>query len=73
MNAILTSLGIERLSIAERLELISAIWDTLPDSVDEPIPEWHKEELDRRLADDAKNPSSRISWEEVKARLLGNE
>ena len=52
----------------ERLHLVEEIWDSLATSVRElPIPDWHREELDRRLAD----PSERatISVDELKARL----
>ena len=52
----------------ERLRLVEEIWDSLAASVSElPVPDWHREELDRRLAD----PSERatISIDELKARL----
>ena len=52
----------------ERLRLVEEIWDSLAASVSElPVPDWHREELDRRLAD----PSERatISVDELKARL----
>jgi putative addiction module component (TIGR02574 family) len=43
-------LGIDRLSVAERLDLIGQIWDTLPPDAELPIPDWHIRELERRLA-----------------------
>ena len=58
------------LSIEQRLELISELWDSIPDSLDTlPVPEWHREELDRRLAAADANPDAAIPWEEVKRRL----
>ncbi len=45
---------IMRLSPDERLQLVEEIWDSLaaePSQV--PIPEWHRKELDRRLAEPA--------------------
>jgi putative addiction module component (TIGR02574 family) len=57
-----------RLPINERLQLVEDVWDSIaatPEAV--PIPEWHKAELDRRLANPDPGPS--LSWEEVRARL----
>jgi putative addiction module component (TIGR02574 family) len=61
---------IEQLSVAERLDLISTLWDSIPDSLEElPIPEWHREQLERRLASADANPEGAIPWEEVRQRL----
>ena len=58
------------LSVEQRLELISELWDSIPDSLDTlPVPDWHREELDRRLAAGDANPDAAIPWEEVKRRL----
>jgi putative addiction module component (TIGR02574 family) len=58
------------LSVQQRLELIGELWDSIPDSLDVlPIPEWHREELDRRLAAADADPEAAIPWEEVKRRL----
>ena len=58
------------LSVEQRLELISELWDSIPDSLDTlPVPDWHREELDRRLAAADANPDAAIPWEEVKRRL----
>ena len=60
------------LSAEQRLELISELWDSIPDSLDTlPVPDWHREELDRRLAAADANPDAAIPWEEVKRRLRG--
>ena len=56
------------LPAAERLRLVEDIWDSLAASVSElPVPDWHREELDQRLADPGERPV--ISPEELKARL----
>jgi len=56
------------LPTAERLRLVEDIWDSLATSVTElPVPDWHREELDRRLADPSEQAV--ISAEELKARL----
>jgi putative addiction module component (TIGR02574 family) len=55
------------LTVEQRLELIGELWDSLPDSLDElPVPEWHREELERRLATADADPSAAIPWEQVK-------
>jgi putative addiction module component (TIGR02574 family) len=66
------SLGIDQLTVAERLELIEQIWDSLPEQV-EPgdIPEWHLAELARRRADVEVNPGVGKPWREVLDRLEG--
>jgi putative addiction module component (TIGR02574 family) len=58
------------LTVEQRLELIGELWDSIPDSLDElPLPEWHREELERRLAAADADPSAAIPWEQVKRRL----
>jgi len=70
----LSDVAIKQLSVPERLDLISELWDSIPDSLEElPIPEWHSEELERRLADADANPSAAIPWEEVRQRLRKKE
>jgi putative addiction module component (TIGR02574 family) len=57
-----------RLSPKERLELISALWDTLSDE-DVPATAEERNLLDARLADLEANPDDQSPWSEVKARL----
>jgi len=62
----------KRLSVSERIELVEAIWDTVAEDADLeqlPIPGWHREELDRRLADLESDPRAGSSWEDVRKRL----
>jgi len=57
-----------QLPVEERLELVQQIWDSIaatPEAI--PVPEWHKEELDRRLAQDPEEPD--VTWDEFQARL----
>ena len=59
-----------QLSVQQRLELIGELWDSIPDSLDAlPIPEWHREELERRLVAADADPEGAIPWDEVKRRL----
>ena len=58
------------LTVQQRIELIGQLWDGIPDSIEAlPVPDWHREELDRRLALAEANPDAAIPWEEVKRRL----
>lgn len=56
-----------RLPPEERIELLGEAWDSIAATPEEvPIPEWHVEELQRRLND----PDVRyVPWEEVRTRL----
>jgi hypothetical protein len=47
-----SNFDIYQLDAAEKLELIGSLWDSLGDSTESlPIPEWHREVLEERLAD----------------------
>jgi len=70
MTPTLESLGIDRLSPAERLELIEVIWDSLPDGLTPAeVPEWHLAELARRRADAQANPGQGKPWREILDKL----
>lgn len=63
---------IKELSVAERIQLVEDIWDSIALSSEEmPLSEEQKAELDRRLEDLEEDPGSGITWEELKAELLG--
>ena len=71
MAPTLKELGIDRLSIEDRLALVQEIWDSITAEVEHlPLTEAQRSELERRLAAHAADPSNVISWEEVKARAL---
>jgi putative addiction module component (TIGR02574 family) len=62
----------EKLPLEERLELVEALWDSIAADADVdrlPVPPWHLDELDRRLAEFDADPEEGSSWEEVRARL----
>ena len=66
------SLGIDRLSVRDRLDLIEQIWDSLPEQVDTlDIPDWHVAELATRRASAAQSPGVGKPWREVLERLEG--
>jgi putative addiction module component (TIGR02574 family) len=64
------ALGIDRLSVTERLELIDQIWDSLPDKVSpDEMPAWHLVELQRRRTGAAASPGTGRPWREALARF----
>jgi len=67
MSVSIKSLGIERLSVAERLILVEELWDSIAAST--PITDAQRAELDRRLADHQANPDDVVSWEEVHSSI----
>jgi putative addiction module component (TIGR02574 family) len=71
MTRDLEQFGIGELSVAERLELIGLLWDSITDSTPaQPVPEWHREELERRLEAARANRGVAAPYAEAKARLL---
>jgi putative addiction module component (TIGR02574 family) len=59
------------LPIAERLKLVEAIWDSIaeiPEAI--AVTPAQQAELDRRLDEYLRDPTSGSPWPEVKARLL---
>lgn len=72
MPPTIESLGIDKLSVEDRLQLVSAIWDSIAeDSPTLLITESQKTELDRRLEDKKNHPDDFVPWEEVRAEALG--
>lgn len=70
MSTTLKSLGIDQLSVAQRILLVEEIWDSIgPDAEQMPLTEAQKQDLQRRLSAYEENPKAGSSWEEVKARL----
>jgi putative addiction module component (TIGR02574 family) len=72
MAPTMKDLGIDQLSVAERLALVQEIWDSIaaaPEGV--PLIESQKGELDRRLADLDANRDNVLTWEEIQARIRG--
>ena len=59
------------LSPTEKLEVIEALWESLSEMPEQlPIPDWQKQELDRRKAFHQANPTELLSWEDVQANIL---
>ncbi len=63
-----------KLPAGERIRLAQELWDSIapeaeanPDLL--PLSEEQIQELERRLAEHERDPSSALPWEEVRARL----
>jgi putative addiction module component (TIGR02574 family) len=66
MSATIEALGINQLSVRERLDLIEQIWDSLPDAVAaEDVPDWHLAEIASRRAEADARPGEGRPWREV--------
>lgn len=58
------------LSVPQKLEIIGLLWDSIDsDPAVADIPQWQLDELDRRDADDLKNPKPSYTWDETIARI----
>lgn len=67
----LQSLGIDRLTVDDRIALVQEIWESIADEVERaPLTDAQKQEIDRRLAAHRANPQAAIPWEQVKAEAL---
>jgi putative addiction module component (TIGR02574 family) len=61
----------DELSSAEKLLLLEELWDDLAcQPAEVPVPDWQKDELERRYEEYVQNPSEGSSWSEVRERLL---
>lgn len=70
MSVSLKSLGIDRLSVEERLALVEDLWDSIAGESAATSPtDAQRAELDRRLADDEANPNDVVPWEDVKTSI----
>jgi putative addiction module component (TIGR02574 family) len=67
MSLTLEQFGIDRLNPQQRFELIGLIWDSLPADAPFTPPDWHLQELERRIAD--ADAGANEPWETVLARL----
>jgi putative addiction module component (TIGR02574 family) len=62
--------GFDDLSVEDQIDYIQALWEVIavqPDRV--PVPEWHREILDERLAEFERDPAEGVTWEEFRAEL----
>lgn len=68
------SFDYRQLSVAERLQLVEEIWDSIAADADAetlPLTEGERALLDERLDDLGKNSQTGTSWPEVRTRIIG--
>ncbi|MEX0776245.1 MAG: addiction module protein [Phycisphaeraceae bacterium] len=71
MAPTIQELGIDQLSVDDRLAVAEAIWDSVAREVEAaPRSEPQRAELQRRLADSMAHPEAVTPWVVVKARAL---
>lgn len=71
MSSLLNTLGIDRMGVDERIQLVQEIWDSIAAEADRlPLTEAEKRELDRRVASLDANPDAVVPWESVEARAM---
>jgi putative addiction module component (TIGR02574 family) len=71
MSSMVQALGIDRLSVSERIALVQEIWDSIAQEVEQtPLTEAQRQEVNRRLAAHRANPGAAIPWEQVEAEAL---
>jgi putative addiction module component (TIGR02574 family) len=71
MPPTLQALGIDRLSVEDRIALALAIWDSVAAGPHPPLlTDAQRQELQRRVADANANPDDVVPWEQVKAEAL---
>jgi putative addiction module component (TIGR02574 family) len=71
MAITIESLGIDRMSVSDRLSLVQQIWDSIAaEPAQLPLTDAQREELERRLVDDEENPDDAVTWEQVRDEAL---
>lgn len=71
MPPTLEALGIDHLSVEDRIVLVHAIWDSIPVQHHPALlTEAQKQELQRRLDEHNANPGDVVPWEQIKADTL---
>jgi putative addiction module component (TIGR02574 family) len=72
MAPTMKELGIDKLSLDDRLALVEEIWNSIaadPDAL--PLTDDQKRLLSRRMADLDANPGNVLTWDEIKRNVRG--
>jgi putative addiction module component (TIGR02574 family) len=70
MSVNIEAMGIDRLSVRERLDLIDQIWDSLPEHLNpDEVPDWHLADIAKRRADADASPRVGKPWREALTRF----
>jgi len=68
MTPLMVQLGIDRLSVEDKLTLAHDIWASLAAEGRSHLTDAQAGELERRIDDDDRYPDDVITWDEVKAQ-----
>ena len=55
--------------VADRIELVARIWDSIADDAATNLSDEHRNILEQRLAEHRKKPDAGVSWEALKTSL----
>ena len=72
MSVSLEALGIDQMSVRDKLKLIELIWDSLPEHVTpDEVPQWHLAEFAKRRAEADASTGVGKPWRKALARFGG--
>ena len=63
--------GFDALTVEEQFDYVQSLWDHIaahPEQV--PVPDWHRQVLEERLAAYQANPNEGRAWEDFEEELL---
>ena len=63
--------NLRSLSVDDRVRVVQAVWDSLPEQASVPTSDERAEELNRRLDAYEADPEDLLTWDEVLERLRG--
>ena len=64
------NIPLNKMSVSEKLEAISLIWDSLSSNPDDiPVPDWQRVELEQRLRRLDSGETTVSTWEEAEKRF----
>ena len=62
--------GFDDLPVEDQIEYVQSLWHRIAAKQDQvPVPEWHRQALDERLAAHEAHPEEARSWEEVRDEI----
>lgn len=64
------TLPLEKMAVSEKLQIMEELWSDLCCNQDQiPIPEWHKDLLDKRAELVKQGKATFVDWESAKKRI----
>ena len=62
--------GFDDLSVDDQIEYVQSLWERISaDPSRVPVPDWHREILDKRLREYNAKPNAGDSWEQVREEI----